>query len=85
MFAYQVTITSCHAGSSKGVFEYLALKVLQSPVGSALPYKVITKLLHLVIDIIVCVHNDKHGFGRHITELWYDPYSKFDEGEKVDA
>lgn len=79
------TITSCHAGSSKGVFEYLALKVLQSPVGSALPYKVITKLLHLVIDIIVCVHNDKHGFGRHITELWYDPYSKFDEGEKVDA
>lgn len=78
------TITSCHSGSSKGVFEYLALKVLQSPVGKNLPYKVIEKLLHMVVDVIVCVHNDKSGFGRHITELWYEPYSKF-EGEKADV
>lgn len=72
------TITSCHSGSSQGVFEYLALKVLQSPVGKSLPYQVIDKLLHLVLDIIVCVHNDKAGFGRHITELWYEPMSKFE-------
>lgn len=74
------TITSCHAGSSKGVFEYLALKVMQSSVGKSLPYPVIFKLLHLVLDVIVCIHNDKqNGLGRHITELWYDPESKFKE------
>lgn len=74
------TITSCHAGSSKGVFEYLALKVLQSNVGKALPYTVIMKLLHLVLDVVVCIHNDKiNGLGRHITELWFDPESKFKE------
>lgn len=74
------TITSCHAGSSKGVFEYLALKVMQSSVGKSLPYPVIFKLLHLVLDVIVCIHNDKqNGYGRHITELWYDPESKFKE------
>lgn len=72
------TITSCHAGSCKGVFEYLALKVMQSPVGKSLPYQVIDRLLHLVLDVVVCIHNDKQGgYGRHITEMWYDPLSKF--------
>ena len=74
------TITSCHAGTCKGVFDYLALKVMQSPVGKSLPHSVIMRLLYLVIDVVVCVHNDKiHGHGRHITEMWYDPTSKIVE------
>ena len=74
------TITSCHAGSVKGVFEYLALKVMQSEIGKSLPYNVIQKLLHLVVDVVVCVHNDKaHGHGRHITEMWFDPKAKYQE------
>ncbi len=78
------TITSCHAGSTKGVFEYLALKVMQSEIGKSLPYNVIQKLLHLVIDVVVCVHNDKvHGRGRHITEMWFDPTSKYAEIENA--
>lgn len=71
------TITSCHAGTCAGVFDYLALKVMQSPVGKSLPHSVIMRLLHLVLDVVVCIHNDKQGgLGRHITEMWYDPASK---------
>ncbi len=71
------TITSCHAGTCKGVFEYLALKVMQSPVGKSLPHHVIMHLLYLVLDIVICIHNDKSGgLGRHITEMWYDPQAK---------
>ena len=75
------TITSCHAGTCAGVFDYLALKVMQSPVGKSLPHSVIMRLLHLVLDVVVCIHNDKqNGLGRHITEMWYDPDSKKAEG-----
>lgn len=71
------TITSCHAGTCQGVFDYLALKVLQSPVGMSLPHDVIRQLLFKVLDIVICIHNDKKsGLGRHITEMWYDPYYK---------
>ena len=71
------TNTSCHSGTCKGAFDYLALKVMQSPVGKNLPHDVIMRLLYLVIDVVVCVHNDKiHGHGRHITEMWYDPIAK---------
>lgn len=70
------SITSCHAGSCSQVFEYLALKVLQSSTGRQLPYEVIQKLLHQVIDVIVHVHRD-HRDGRHITEIFYaDPLNK---------
>ena len=70
------SITSCHAGSCEQVFEYLALKVLQSNTGRQLPYEVIQKLLHQVIDVIVHVHRD-HRDGRHITEIFYaDPLNK---------
>ena len=56
---------------------FLALKVLQSPVGMALPHDVIRQLLFKVLDIVICIHNDKKsGLGRHITEMWYDPYYK---------
>ena len=72
------TITSCHAGTCKGVFDYLALKVMQSPIGNALPFETIMRLLYTVLDVVVCMHNDKkNGFGRHITELWYDPQAKY--------
>ena len=75
------TITSCHAGTCKGVFDYLALKVMQSPIGKSLPHSVIMRLLYLVLDVVVCIHNDKvGGLGRHITEMWYDPKSKI-QGE----
>ena len=69
------SITSCHAGSCSGVFEYLALKVLQSETGKTLPYDVIRKLLYLTVDVIVHIHNDRKE-GRHITEIWFDPSKK---------
>lgn len=70
------SITSCHSGSCRGVFEYLTLKTLQSPAGKTLPYNVIQKLLYLTIDVVVHVHNDR-AFGRHITEIWFDPAVKY--------
>ncbi len=71
------SITSCHAGSCELTFERLALMVLQNRQGRQLPYEVIRRLLYLVVDVIVHVHNDVHGgFGRHITEVWYDPSAK---------
>lgn len=69
------SITSCHAGSCNGVFEYLALKILQSETGKALPYGVIRKLLYLTVDVVVHIHNDRKE-GRHITEIWFDPSVK---------
>jgi type IV secretion system protein VirB11 len=69
------SITSCHAGSASLTFERLALMVLQNRQGRTLPYEVIQKLLHLVVDVVVHVHNDPR-LGRHITEVWFDPSSK---------
>lgn len=69
------SIPSCHAGSCAGVFEYLALKVLQSDTGKTLPYDVIRKLLYLTVDVVVHIHNDR-AIGRHITEIWFDPSVK---------
>ena len=71
------SITSCHAGSCELTFERLALMVLQNRQGRTLPYAVIRRLLYLVVDVVVHVHNDlSGGAGRHITELWYDPMMK---------
>lgn len=70
------SITSCHAGSCELTFERLALMVLQNRQGRTLPYHVIRRLLYLVVDVIVHVHNDVGGQGRHITELWYEPERK---------
>lgn len=69
------SITSCHAGSCRETFEYLALKVLQSEAGGGLSNEVIRKLLNLTIDVVVHVHNDRN-YGRHITEIWFDPSVK---------
>jgi len=70
------SITSVHAGSCELTFERMALMVLQSPQGQALPYEVIKRLLYLVVDIVVHVHNDVGGVGRHITDVWYEPSRK---------
>lgn len=71
------SITSLHAGSAELAFERMALMILQNPQGRMLPYDVIRRLLYMVVDVIVHVHNDPHGgHGRHITELWYDPSVK---------
>lgn len=69
------SITSCHAGSCEQVFDYLALKVLQSSTGRQLPYEVIQQLLHQVIDVIVHVHRN-HTFGRHITEMYLNNHGR---------
>jgi type IV secretion system protein VirB11 len=71
------SISSCHAGSCDLTFERLALMVLQNRQGRTLPYPVIRRLLYLVVDVVIHVHNDlSHGKGRHITELWFDPMKK---------
>ena len=69
------SITSCHSGSCADAFEYLTLKVLQNPQGKELGYEVAKKLLSLVLDVVIHIHND-HDDGRHITEIWYDPWLK---------
>jgi len=71
------SITSVHAGSSMLAFERMALMILQNRQGRTLPYPVIRRLLYLVVDIVVHVHNDVDGgAGRHITEVWYEPERK---------
>ena len=77
------SITSCHAGSVDLTFERLALMVLQNRQGRTMPYEVIRRLLYLVVDVVIHVHNDPSpgGLGRHITELWYDPKAKRSLGE----
>lgn len=76
------SITSCHAGSCGQVFDYLALKVLQSSTGRELPYAVIQQLLHQVIDVIVHVHRNR-TFGRHITELFFNPHTEETKNESL--
>ena len=63
------SITSCHANNCASVFDYLALKVLQSEIGRHLPYDEIKRLLRDVIDVIVHIHNNRGE--RHITEIYY--------------
>lgn len=71
------SITSGHAGSASLGFERLANMVLENSRGRTLPYDAIRKLLYLVVDVVLHVHNDTVDFhGRHITELWFDPMKK---------
>lgn len=77
------SITSCHAGSAELTFERLALMVLQNRQGRMLPYEVIRKLLYLVVDVVLHIHNNAEEFnGRHITEVWYDPMKKRESSPK---
>ncbi len=75
------SMTSVHAGSCSLTFERMALMVLQSPQGQALPYSVIRRLLLQVVDVVVHVNNDVGGLGRHITGVWYDPTAKHGAAE----
>ena len=53
------------------------MMVLQNRQGRTLPYEVIRRLLYMVVDVVVHVHNDVEGdSGRHITEIWYEPTLK---------
>jgi len=70
------SITSCHAGSAELTFERLALMVMENEKGRQLPHEVIQKLLYLVVDVVLHVHNSGGPIGRHITELWYNPARK---------
>ncbi|MEW9810175.1 MAG: P-type DNA transfer ATPase VirB11 (plasmid) [Candidatus Symbiodolus clandestinus] len=71
------SITSCHAGSAALTFERLALMILQNRQGRTLSHSVIQRLLYLVVDVIVHIHNSPlEGYGRHITEVWFDPMKK---------
>jgi type IV secretion system protein VirB11 len=71
------SITSLHAGSTQLAFERMALMILQNRQGRTLPYSVIRRLLHLVVDVVIHVHNDiESAAGRHITEIWYEPTLK---------
>lgn len=75
------SMTSVHAGSCALTFERMALMVLQSPQGQALPYAVIRRLLLQVVDVVVHVNNDVGGVGRHITGVWYEPSAKHEAAE----
>lgn len=73
------SITSCHAGSCALTLERMAFMMQQNRQGRELPYPVIRRLLYLLVDVIVHIHNDTEGeppLGRHITEVWYDPERK---------
>ena len=63
------SITSCHASNCSAVFPYLAMKVMQSPVGKNLPYEEIMTQLRSVIDIVVHIANNRGQ--RHITEVYF--------------
>jgi type IV secretion system protein VirB11 len=72
------SITSLHAGSCEMAFERMALMILQNRQGRTLPYDVIRRLLFLVVDVVVHVHNEitLPDVGRHITGIWFDPMKK---------
>ena len=67
------SITSCHAGSCEDVFKYLALKVQQAEDAKTMTTEQINRYLQDVIDVVVHIHNDKKGIGRHITDIWFKP------------
>lgn len=68
------SMTSVHAGTCALAFERMALMVLQSSQGQALPYDVIRRLLVQVVDVVV--HVNYGPTGRHISGIWYEPESK---------
>ena len=77
---------SCAAPSAKGddkfittdylqqcLFKYLALKVQQAEDAKTMTTEQINRYLQDVIDVVVHIHNDKKGIGRHITDIWFKP------------
>ena len=62
-----------NAGSCEDVFKYLALKVQQAEDAKTMTTEQINRYLQDVIDVVVHIHNDKKGIGRHITDIWFKP------------
>lgn len=69
------SITSCHAANAEAVFDYLAMKIRESPVGRAVPDA--AELIRSVIDVIVHIQNENGR--RFITEVYF---KEFEEEEK---
>ena len=63
------SITSCHAASCPAVFPYLAMKVMQSPVGKNIPYEEVMACLKSAIDVVVHIQNVRGE--RSITGIYY--------------
>ena len=63
------SITSCHAASCPAVFPYLAMKVMQSPVGKNIPYDEVMACLKSAIDVVVHIQNVRGS--RSITGIYY--------------
>lgn len=66
------SITSCHAMNSSAVFDYLAMKTLENPVGRAIPN--VKDLIRSVIDVIVHIQNNRGS--RAITEVYFREYNE---------
>lgn len=72
------SITSCHAANAAAVFDYLSMKIKESPVGRNLPHT--AELLRSVIDVIVHIQNDKGE--RFITEVYFREYEEEKNGRR---
>jgi len=68
------SITSCHAASCSAVFPYLAMKVMQSPVGKNIPYEEVMGCLKRVIDVVVHIQNVRGR--RSITGIYFSQPSQ---------
>lgn len=70
------SITSIHAGSPRLAFERMADMALENEYAKQTPRDIVTRLLYMLVDVVVHIHNDKHGLGRHVTDIWFDPLAK---------
>lgn len=68
------SITSCHAASCPAVFPYLAMKVMQSPVGKNIPYEEVMACLRRAIDVVVHIQNVRGR--RSITGIYFSQPSQ---------
>lgn len=66
------SITSCHAANALAVFDYLAMKIRENPVGRSVPN--VTELIKSVIDVIVHIQNNKGK--RYITEVYFREFQE---------
>lgn len=69
------SITSLHAGNVNEVFERLTGMYRSNPKGQTVSDDVIMRSLHMTIDVVVHMDNI-HGFGRGITQVWFEPELK---------
>ena len=71
------SITSVHANSATMAFPRMAKMALKSEYAAGQTRETLSADLHMVVDVVVHVTNDKHGGkGRHATEIYFDPMRK---------